>query len=524
MKSFFKHWRQDLPASLVVFLVALPLCLGIGLASTNVQGINGMPNIFSGLIAGIVGGIVVGSLSGSRLGVSGPAAGLITIVTAAILTLGSFEAFLTAVVLAGIIQLIAGFLKAGVLSKYFPSSVVKGMLAAIGLTLILKEIPHFFGYDEDFIGDEALNQMNGHNTFSDLGYMLESIHPAALTISVISLLILILFEQKFMKKFGLFKILPGALFVVIIGILLNEYFISIGGDWVIKDKHLVQIPVISSLEEFTQYLTTPDFSSLKNWNVYAIALTLAIVGSLETLLSVEATDKLDPEKHHTPTNRELKAQGVGNIVSGMLGGLPITQVIVRSSANINTGAKSKLSAILHGILLVSAILFISDLLNKIPMASLAAILLMIGYKLSNIKLYRSIFRQGLEQFLPFIATIIGVLLTNLLAGIGIGVVFAIFFILRRNYKNDYIAEEHIEEGHRCLKIKLPEELTFLNKASIFDLLDSIEEESNVELDGSKCTFIDHDALEILKEFQNYTVKEKRIHLNVINVEPLNNIE
>ena len=229
MKSFFKHWRQDLPASLVVFLVALPLCLGIGLASTNVQGIDGMPNIFSGLIAGIVGGIVVGSLSGSRLGVSGPAAGLITIVTAAILTLGSFEAFLTAVVLAGVIQVIAGFLKAGVLSKYFPSSVIKGMLAAIGLTLILKEIPHFFGYDEDFMGDEALNQMNGHNTFSDLGYMLESIHPAALTISVISLLILILFEQKFMKKFGLFKILPGALFVVVIGILLNEYFIGIGG-------------------------------------------------------------------------------------------------------------------------------------------------------------------------------------------------------------------------------------------------------------------------------------------------------
>jgi len=520
MKSFFEHWKRDLPSSLVVFLVALPLCLGVGLASTNVEGIAGMPNIFSGLIAGIVGGIVVGAVSGSRLGVSGPAAGLITIITAALVTLGSFEGFLVAVVISGAIQLIAGFTGAGVLSRYFPSAVIKGMLAAIGITLILKEIPHAFGYDEDFMGDEAFSQIDGHNTFTELFYALKSLHPGAITVSLLSIAVLILFELPFMKRISLFKILPGALFVVLMGIGLNSILPSFGDSFAIGGKHLVTLPVPDSFSEFGNYLSFPDFSFLSNPDVYVIAITLALVGSLETLLSVEATDKLDPEKHHTPTNRELKAQGVGNMISGFLGGLPITQVIVRSSANISTGAKTKLSTILHGVFLMCAVVFIPQILNLIPLASLAAILIMIGYKLAKIPLFKSMYKLGPEQYVPFITTIIGVLLTDLLKGIAIGIVFSIFYILRRNYRNNYNYTEIEKDGHKQLNIELFEEVTFLNKASILELLNGLEENESVIIDGSKCRAIDHDTLEILQEFKRFGSKEKKIELTVIGLPQL----
>jgi MFS superfamily sulfate permease-like transporter len=517
MKNIFSNWRQDLPASLVVFLVALPLCLGVGLASTSVEGIAGMPNIFSGIIAGVAGGIVVGIFSGSRLGVSGPAAGLIAIVAAAIVTIGSFEGFLLAVVFSGVMQLIAGFAGAGILGNYFPSSVIKGMLAAIGLTLILKEIPHALGYDADFMGDEAFIQPDGHNTFSELFYALNAFHPGAIIISLISLAILILFDKPFMKKIALFKFLPGALFVVVIGVLLNELFRVMNPNFYIDSKHLVSLPVASSISEFGSFFSSPDFSFLSNPNVYVVGFTIALVGSLETLLSVEATDKLDPEKHHTPTNKELKAQGIGNIVSGLLGGLPVTQVIVRSSANINSGGKSKLSTIMHGILLMLTVIFIPSILNMIPLASLAAILLMVGYKLAKIQLFKQMYKLGIEQFLPFFATIVAVMFTDLLKGIAVGMAIAIFFILRKNYRNNYQTSERTVIEGKEIVIQLSEEVTFLNKGSIQNLLDELEENCIVIIDGSNCHMIDHDVLEIIQDFRDFGSREKNIQLTTINI-------
>lgn len=507
-------WKFDLPAGLVVFLVALPLCLGVGAASTNVEGITGMPNIFSGVIAGIIGGIVVGFTSGSRIGVSGPAAGLITIILGAIATLGSFEAFLVAVIICGIIQLIAGFLKLGIIGHYFPSSVIKGMLASIGIILIFKQIPHAFGYDKDFFGDEAFFQFDGHNTFSELLYASEALHPGAITIAVLSILILILFERPFMKKIALFKIIPGPLIVVAAGIILNIAFGAYFPDWAIKAEHLVKLPTPDSPLGIIEFLSFPDFSILTNPNVYIVGGTLAIVGSLETLLSVEATDKLDPEKHHTPTNRELKAQGIGNIVSGLVGGLPITQVIVRSTANVSAGGKSKISTITHGVLLVVSVMFLPTILNLIPLSALAGILIMIGYKLAKVKLFKETFKLGRSQFIPFIATIVGVLATDLLKGIGIGLFFAFYFILKRNFQNNYTIHE---DDNHDVKILLSEEVTFLNKASILERLEEIPENTSVVIDGTNCTFIHYDVLEIIQEYRDFGAPEKNIRLKTINI-------
>jgi len=513
----FKTWQKDLPAGLVVFLVALPLCLGVGLASTSVEGVDGLPNLFSGLVAGIVGGVVVGFLSGSRLGVSGPAAGLITIIVAALSTLGSYEAFLVAVVISGILQLIAGFLKAGIIANYIPSSVIKGMLAAIGITLILKEIPHLVGFDKDFFGDESFLQKDGHNTFSEIYYSLQALHPGAIIIGVVSILILVLFDTKWLKKNKILSVIPGALIVVIISILLNNLFGTIDKNLKVTSIHLVQLPVPQSIDDFLGFFSFPDFSYLSNPNVYIIALTIALVGSLETLLSVEATDKLDPLKFSTPTNRELKAQGIGNIVSGFLGGLPITQVIVRSSANINSGGQSKLSTIVHGILIFIAIVFIPQLLNMIPLAALAAVLILVGYKLAKISLFQSMYKLGWEQFIPFATTIIGVLLTDLLKGIGIGLAISIFYILKKNYKNNFKKEISTNE----IKVILSEEVTFLNKAGIIDILEKIPTNSKLVIDGSNCKSIDYDVIELLADFQNYGSKNKNIQLQLINIK-LNN--
>lgn len=521
MKKFIANWRSDLPSSLVVFLVALPLCLGVGLASTNIEGINGMPNVFSGIIAGIVGGIVVGTLSGSRAGVSGPAAGLITIILAAIVTLGSFEALLVAVVIAGIIQVIAGFTGLGIIGNYFPSSVIKGMLAAIGITLILKEIPHAVGYDKDFFGDEAFLQTDGHNTFSELIYAMGALNSTAILIAVISIAIMILFERKFMKKIKLFQFIPSALIVVMVGIGINLGFKLASSNWTLAGEHLVNLPRAANINEFIGFLSFPDFSFLSNPDVYVIALTIALIGSLETLLSVEATDKLDPEKNMTPTNRELKAQGVGNIISGMIGGLPITQVIVRSSANINAGAKTKVSAIVHGILLMVTVVFIPHILNLIPLASLAAILIMIGYKLAKVKLFQQLYKQGWDQFLPFCATIVGVLLTDLLMGIGIGIAFAVFFILKKNYHNNFLELESDVDGKKETILALSEEVSFLNKAGLIQTFTNLEEGSTLIIDGTKSKTIDFDVLELIHEFNEFGAKEKDIDCRLINIPGMN---
>ena len=520
MKKYISNLRSDLPASLVVFLVALPLCLGVGLASTNVEGINGLPNVFSGIIAGIVGGIVVGALSGSRVGVSGPAAGLITIILGAIYTLGSFEAFLVAVVLAGALQVIAGFAGLGIIGNYFPSAVIKGMLAAIGITLILKEIPHAVGYDADFFGDQAFLQSDGHNTFSELLYALGALNGGAVIISIVSLAILILFDTKFIKKFKALTVIPSALLVVLVGIVLNLIFSANQTELTLTQEHLVNLPKASSFNELTSFFILPDFNFLSDPNVYVIALTIALIGSLETLLSVEATDKLDPEKHKTPTNKELKAQGIGNMISGLIGGLPITQVIVRSSANVGAGAKTKMSAVFHGVLLALTVVFIPSILNLIPLASLAAILIMIGYKLAKIKLFTQLYKQGIDQFLPFVATSIGVLFSDLLTGIGIGIAFAIFYILKKNFKNNYKMESKDNE----IKIVLSEEVTFLNKASILKTLNELPHESTVILDGTKCETIDYDVLELIHEFKQFGAADKSIDFTTLNIPSLNTLK
>lgn len=525
MKNLFSTWRQDLPAGLVVFLVALPLCLGVALASTGDKSF-----LFSGIISGVVGGIVVGLLSGSSIGVSGPAAGLITIVASAITTLGSFDAFLVSVVLAGAIQLICGFLGAGVIGSYFPSSVIKGMLAAIGITLILKEIPHAFGYDADFMGDEAFFQIDGENTFSEIFMALNKTNPGAIIISVISILILILFQGVFFNKLLLFKLLPAALFVVIIGIAINQLFKNYLPDFYLNTKHLVELPKAKNWSDFQSFFRFPNFSALSNYKVYVIALTIALIGSIETLLSVEATDKLDPEGGKTPTNKELKAQGLGNILAGFLGGLPITQVIVRSSANVSAGGKSKLSAIFHGLLLFVAVIFLPQILNLIPLASLAGILIMIGYKLTNIKLFKGIFKLGLNQFFPFIVTTISILLTDLLVGIAIGILvsllmavygkskkfdgyqeaityFFVFFI-KRNFRKRI----HLEKGDNVYIIVFKKRITFLNKVKLMQIFDSIPPDAKITLDGTECEKIDHDIMELI-----HKIKSKNKKIEFINI-------
>lgn len=489
-----KNIKHDLPAGIVVFLVAVPLCLGIALAS-------GAP-LFSGIIAGIIGGIVVGMISGSPLGVSGPAAGLAVIVFGAIATLGSWEAFLLAVVLAGVIQLIAGYLKLGTIAYYFPSSVINGMLTGIGLLIILKQIPHAVGYDADFEGNLALMQADGQTTFSGLHDMFSYITPGALVITVVSLFILLLWENVLMKKHKIFGMINGPLTVIIVGIILNYLFQSGLLPFGLNEKQIVQIPVASTAGEFLAQFTTPDFSQLKNIQVYATALVIAIIASLETLLCVEATDKLDPYKRITPTNQELKAQGIGNIVSGLIGGLPLTQVIVRSSANITFGGRTKTSAILHGCFLLISAVAIPNLLNMIPLATLAAILFIVGYKLAKPVLFKKIYKQGGEQFVPFIITVVAILFTDLLKGIGIGMAVAVFYILRSNFMNPYNSKKSAEDENEHI-ITLSEEVSFLNKGSILKTLNEIPANSKVIIDGSNSKTIHYDVLEIIQNFHTH---------------------
>ena len=506
MKSMFAHLKNDIPASIVVFFVAVPLCLGIALGS-------GAP-LFSGIIAGIVGGIVVGLASGSSLGVSGPAAGLAVIVLGSIAALGgSWETFLLAVVLMGVIQLIAGFLKLGFIAYYFPSSVIKGMLSGIGLLIILKQIPHAFGYDKDFEGDFSFAQLDGENTFSELAKMLQFISPGAIFISFVCMAILLLWDIVLVKKHKIFGMLNGPLVAVLAGIILHYFYIQGLLPFSLKPEQVVSLPVPSSVGDFFSQFTFPDFSQLTNPKVYSIAFVLAIVASLETLLCVEATDKLDPDKRVTPTNRELKAQGLGNIISGLIGGLPLTQVIVRSSANITFGGKTKLSAILHGLYLFIAAITIANLLNMIPLATLATILFIVGYKLAKPSLFKTMYKQGREHFIPFIATIIGILLTDLLTGIGIGMVFAIFYLLLNNYRNAYDIKDVSNSPHDH-HIVLSEEVSFLNKGGIRQKLNEIPENSKVLIDATLSKFIHQDVIEIIQDYVVHAKTMKNIEVEV----------
>jgi MFS superfamily sulfate permease-like transporter len=487
----FGNLRSDIPASLVVFLVALPLCLGIALAS-------GAP-LFSGIIAGIVGGIVVGALSGSQLSVSGPAAGLTVIVFGAITSLPSYQAFLVAVVLGGVFQVVFGKLKAGVIGDFVPSAVIKGMLTAIGLILIFKQVPHLLGYDADFIGDENFNQTDGRTTLSEISYALGYIQPGAVCIGIVSLGIQLLWDTRPIKENGFLKLLPGSLMVVFFGVVANEWFRSAVPGLYLNESYRVSIPSAASFSQFGSFFTFPDFSHIVNPKVWTVAITLALIASLESLLSLEAADKLDPLNRVSPPNRELYAQGAGNIVSGLLGGIPVTAVIVRTSANVSAGAKSKFSAILHGVLLLVCVAFIPSTLNRIPLSALAAILIMVGSKLAKPKMFSDMYRKDKQQFLAFTVTIAAILFTDLLIGIMIGVICSFYFIIRSTYHTGLFIVNHED---RYL-LRFGQEVSFLNKAKLRHSLEEIPHNSTLVIDATKSRFIDNDIVEVVEEYSHH---------------------
>ncbi len=504
----FKNLKHDLPASVVVFLVAIPRCLGIALVSEAPP--------LSGIIAGIIGGVVVGSFSGSPLGVSGPAAGLAVIVATAIADLGGFDALLVAIILAGVLQIIMGFLKFGTIAYYFPSSVIHGMLAGIGILIFLKQIPHAFGDDRDPEGDEALFQGDGENTFSEIVISITDLmSPGVVIVTAVSLFILILWQFNFIKKFKITTLLSGPLVAVIAGIILNNLFLAYP-DLMISRDHLVNLPEPKTAADFWGNFTFPDFSILTNPHVYLTAAVIAIVASMETLLCVEATDKLDVYKRITPPNKELKAQGVGNIISGLIGGLPITQVIVRSSANQQAGGRTKASAIFHGLFILISILFIPNVLNMIPYGTLAAILMVVGYKLAKPSLFKKMYKEGFRQFIPFITTIIGILLTDLLIGIALGLVVAIVIILSNNLRVPFKIISRTEGDKKITVMKLSEDVTFLNKASIMTFLSQTADDSFLEIDASQSQFIHHDIIEIIEDFQ-INAEQRGITLTLIDL-------
>lgn len=495
--------KKDLPAGLVVFLVALPLCLGISLAS-------GAP-LLSGMIAGVVGGILVGILSGSHTSVSGPAAGLAAVVLSSIATLGSFEVFLLATVIAGVIQLMLGAFRTGFIANYVPSNVIKGLLAAIGIILILKQLPHAVGYDANPEDDFSFWQVDGQNTLSELLNMLKYFQPGAVIISALSLVLLMTWDKTPLRKLNY---LPASLVVVVMGIVLNAIFQNFIPSLTIERIHLVTIPPITSLNSI---LTLPDFSAIGNYQVWIVAFTIAIIASLETLLNLEAVENLDPHKRQASPNRELLAQGAGNIVSGMAGGLPLTSVIVRSSVNINAGAETKTSAIFHGLLLVASLFLLSPLMNLIPLASLAAILLVTGYKLAKLELFKDMYKKGLNQFIPFVATITAIIFTDLLIGILIGLGVSTFYLLKSNFKNPFILEKAVANVGETIRIEFPNQVSFLNKASIKDTLWSLPKGSKVILDATYSDFIDQDVLEVLNDFRFTVAPEKNIQVNILGL-------
>jgi len=501
MANWTKHLKTDIPASLVVFLVALPLCMGIALASNA--------PLMSGIIAGIVGGIVVGIVSNSNLSVSGPAAGLTAVVVVSIEKLGAYDIFLVAVLIAGMFQLILGFSKAGIIGNYVPSSVIKGMLAAIGIILILKQIPHALGYDADYEGDITFEQSDGSNTFSTIWFAIRTFRPAAAIITLITIAIMAIWELKPLKSRLLFQIIPGPLVAVVASILINSFwFPQLSTSFALEGNHLAKIPITGSFNAFADNLMFPDFSAIGNFSVWQIGITVALIASLESLLSVEAMDKIDPEKHITNKDTELKAQGLGNMVSALFGGLPVTAVIVRSSANLSAGGRTKTSTVLHGILLLVCVIFIAPWLNLIPLAALAGILFFVGFKLTSPNIFKSVAKKGRTQLIPFLVTIIAILFTDLLSGIIVGIMIGLFFTIRSNKQKTVSLTTH---GDNYL-LRFKHNVTFLNIKEVKDCLSIIPYNCELIIDTSKAGFIDPDIIEMLEDFIGTTA-----HKN-INVE------
>ncbi|GAB3996644.1 SulP family inorganic anion transporter [Spirosoma daeguense] len=488
------YFRQDLPAGLSVFLVALPLCLGIALAS-------GAP-LFSGLVAGMIGGIIIGTLSGSEVSVSGPAAGLAVIVADSIAKLGAYEAFLVAVILAGVIQFVLGIIKAGRFSSFFPDSVIKGMLVAIGIVIILKQIPHALGRDNDYEGEFEFQQLaDGENTISEIYRAIETASPGAVIISVISLAFLIMWDKTVgQSRKTMLKNFPAPLVVVCGGVALNEFFKVAVPEWYLGDtahQHMVQIPTIAPGKSLFSIFDFPDFNALSNPQVYGVAGTIAIVASLETLLNLEASDRLDSQKRVSSTNQELIAQGIGNTLSGLIGGLPVTSVVVRTSANVYGGARTRMSAILHGIFLLIAVFLGGPLLNLIPLSCLAAVLIMVGYKLAKPTIFKKTYQDGWSQFIPFIVTVIGIIFTDLLIGIALGAVVGIIFVLYTNVQSSF---HIVRDGHKVL-IEFEKDVYFLSKPQLKEALGSLHAGDDVVINGRDAQFIDHDIYNMLQDFR-----------------------
>jgi MFS superfamily sulfate permease-like transporter len=515
-KLRINNLKSDLLSGMVVFLVALPLCLGIAVAS-------GAPP-FAGIITGVIGGILVGVLSSSHVSVSGPAAGLIAIVLAAITNLG-YETFLLAVVLAGVFQLLLGIAKAGGISSYFPSGVIEGMLTAIGIIIIKKELPHAIGYDKEHEGDffsYDLMDAADKGFFGEIIHSLNYAHTGIIIVTIVSIGILIAFlKVPFLKKI---KAIPGALIVVLVGILINEIFKATNPALVIAGEHLVKLPTASSFSEFFGQFNFPDFKGFANPNVWITAATIATVASIETLLCLEAGDKMDSQKRFSSANTELRAQGIGNIFAGLIGGLPMTSVIVRTSANVNSGAKTKLSAIAHGVFLLIAVVAIPGILNMIPMACLAAILIMIGFKLASPKVFKHMWQSGKFQFIPFIATVVAVVFIDLLKGVGIGLLVSIFFILRGNMKLAYFFKKEQHNEGETIHMDLAQEVSFLNKAAIKQTLAHLPKNSKLVIDAANTVYIDYDVLELLRDFVNAGSKDKNITVTLKNFKPAYKME
>ncbi|UOQ76615.1 SulP family inorganic anion transporter [Hymenobacter sp. 5516J-16] len=507
--SPWKTLGKDLPAGLVVFLVALPLCLGISLAS-------GAP-LLAGIISGIIGGVIVSWISGSQLSVSGPAAGLTAIILSATSTLGTFEAVLAATVIAGVMQMLLGVAKAGIIGLYFPTSVIRGMLAAIGLILILKQIPHFVGADADYFEDMDFLQFDGLNTFSAIKKAMGGISAGSALVGLVSLGTLLVWDNILTKRVAFLRLVPGALIVVVLSIVLNNVLDVAAPVLRIRPEHLVNLPSISAWQDFANVFTAPDWTAFRRPVTYTVAFTIAIVASLETLLSVEAVDKLDPYKRVTPPNRELLAQGVGNLLNGLLGGLPMTAVIVRSSANINAGGQTRMSTFFHGLLLLTSLLFLESVLNQIPLSALAAVLLLVGYKLTKPALYRTQWKLGWQQFLPFIITIIAILFTDLLKGVSVGLVVGIFYILKANYESAYFLSTPPSQQSGPLHLKLSEQVSFLNKASIVKVLHELPSNTHVLIDGTNSSHIDYDVLEAIENFR-LSAPERGIQVELRGIE------
>ncbi len=500
------NFKKDFFSGLIVFLVALPLCLGIAQACHA--------PLFSGIVAGIIGGVVIGSLSGSQLSVSGPAAGLTAIVLVAITKLNAFDIFLCSVIIAGAVQLAFGFLRAGSIANFIPSSVIEGMLAGIGLTIILKQVPDAVGFNKQAM-IEGIGMTDADDGFlmKNFGGVFNHLEPAACLIAAIGLVLLIVWQTKAFKKL---QVVPAGLLVVIAGVVINETFKATSPANALAPSFLVSLPVAHSVKEFIGQFTLPNFAGFGMATVWETGFVIAVVASIETLLCIEATDKLDPHKRNTNTNRELKAQGIGNLLSGLVGGLPMTSVIVRSSANVNAGAQSKLSAVIHGLLLLVCAASIPFILNMIPKASLAAILIFTGYKLCKPSVFVHMWKGGWTQFMPFVATAVAVVSLDLLKGVGLGLVISIIYILRQNMRIPYYFQSSSFSNGELIKITLAQEVSFLNKASIKETMDSLPKNSSVIIDAGNTQYIDFDVLDIIKEFSKTKAPERNIKMSLVD--------